>query len=93
MSNEIIASLHQNIVFVENLHMNNQIIAQLLILYVASKIKIVVSKIIDSNIADGISNNKKIRFINHTSSRVHFGWASLRIVNQYLSKCITLSTN
>lgn len=93
MSNEIITGLHQNVVFVQNLHMNYQIIAQLFVLNVASEIQIVVSKIINSDITNGISNDKKIGLIDYTSSGIHFGRASLRIINEYLSQGFTLATH
>lgn len=93
MSNEIVAGLHQDIVLVQNLHMNNQIIAQLLILNMASEVKIIVGKIINPDITNGISNYKKIGLIDHASSGIHFGWNSLRIINEYLSQGITFSTH
>ena len=84
MPDEVITGLNEDIVFGKNFDWENFIIMELIVHDMASFIKGIPSKIIDSDIPIGITYNEEVGVWDNTGCWVDFVWSSALIVYQNL---------
>lgn len=82
MTDQVIAGLHEDVIFVDDLDVEDEIVSELLTADMATLIEIIMRKVVYPDIPNRIPNNEEIRLRDHTRRRIDLDNIPLGIINR-----------